>query len=220
VRLREEICRVNAAIQLDEGGGATALKVLTLADIIVANDLLRVVEIGVYRGRLLVPLGVLMETRDGGEAIGIDPYSASAAVQTDPHRVGIDLVEWPERIDWDGIHADVLARIAARRLDGCCRLVRKRSEDAAADFAPGSIDLLHVDGNHDRAAVERDVELYLPRVRPGGFIVMDDAAWPSVRPICARLADEHELVFQLHDASGTLDGVGGNDFAIFRLARG
>ncbi|HEX2160303.1 MAG TPA: class I SAM-dependent methyltransferase [Thermoleophilaceae bacterium] len=214
--LRDEMSRLNGEIRVDEGGGASALKVLAIADAIVANRLRHVVEIGVYRGRLLLPLGILMRALDG-EAIGVDPYSAAAAVQSDSHGRSIDLASWAQQVDWQGIHDDVQARIATLGIDCHCRIVRKRSEDAADDFAPASIDLLHVDGNHDRAAVERDVALFLPKVRPGGFVVMDDAAWPSVRPTCERLADEHELVLQLFDGTGMLDGVGGNDFALFRL---
>ncbi|HEX2071346.1 MAG TPA: class I SAM-dependent methyltransferase [Thermoleophilaceae bacterium] len=218
--LREELSELNATIPVDEGGGASALKVLVIADAIAANDLERVVEIGVYRGRLLLPLGLLMRRLGRGEAIGIDPYSATAAAQSDPHGRSIDLAAWAAGVDWNGIHEDVLMRIEALGLDRHCRIVRKRSEEAAPDFSAASIDVLHVDGNHDRAAVERDVALYLPKVRPGGFVVMDDAAWPSIRPVCARLADEHQMVLQLYDGSGVLDGVGGNDFAIFQLTGG
>jgi hypothetical protein len=218
--LREELRRVNAEVPVDAGGGASALKVLTIADAIVANDLHRIVEIGVYRGRLLLPLAVLMRALGRGEVIGIDPYSAAAAVQSDAHERPIDLVAWADDIDWQGLHDELLDGIARLGATESCRLVRQRSEEAAAEFALDSIDLLHVDGNHDRAAVERDVALYLPKVRPGGFVVMDDASWPSVRTICDRLADRHELVFQLYDGSGTLDGIGGNDFAIFRLTSG
>ncbi len=99
------------------------------------------------------------------------------------------------------------------------QLLRARSEEVAADFADRPIDLLHVDGNHDRAAVTRDIELFLPHMKPGGILVMDDIAWPSVRPLFEQLRDEHELLFSLVESGVYLWPQGGpNDFAVLRVA--
>jgi hypothetical protein len=214
--LRGEIERMSASIEIDSGGGATTLKALVLADLIIDHGLERVVEIGVYRGRLLLPLGVVMYTLRRGEAVGIDPYSAAAALQTDDHDVGVDLREWPETVAWEELYQGVVRAIDAWGIGAHCRVVRARSQDAADQF--DTIDLLHVDGNHDRAAVEADVARYLPKVRPGGFIVMDDASWPSVLPSYVQLREQHQLVFQLLDCRGVaIDGDPGNDFAVFRV---
>jgi hypothetical protein len=220
-RLRGELEEVSASISLDEGGGASLLKVFLLAELIVAEGLDRLVEIGVYRGRLFLPLARLLTVLGRGEMVGIDPYSASAAVQRDVKRGGVDLVEWPTTVDWSALYSEVTEGIARWGLEGHSRLIRERSEDAVDDFAAGSIDLLHVDGNHDLAAVSRDVELFLPRVRDGGIVVMDDISWPSVRPVYERLAGEHERLFSLAESGVYLWPAGGpNDFAVLRVRRG
>lgn len=41
----------------------------------------------------------------------------------------------------------------------------------------GRIALLHIDGNHDRAAAEEDVTLWSSLVAPGGWVVIDDYNW-------------------------------------------
>ena len=215
--LRDQCTRVHAEIPLDVGGGASLVKVLVLGDLIVAHGLRTVVELGVYRGRLLSPLARLLTSLGEGTAIGIDPYSEAAAVQTDEHDRGVDLVAWPTTIDWDGLYAEVSAAILRWEIGAHTSLIRERSHDAALRFAAGTIDLLHVDGNHDAAAVTQDLEDFLPAVRPGGFVVLDDICWASGLPHYQRLATEHQLVFALHDLGVTLDGIGGNDFAIFRL---
>ena len=216
--LRAEIARVCSSIPIDVGGSASLLKSLVLGDIIVTKKLVRIVEIGVYRGRLMLPLAVLMKALGRGEVVGIDPYTAADAVQTDDHQVAIDLKAWPATVAWDDIHDSVVEAIASNGLEDRARLIRSRSQDVAHDFAPGTIDLLHVDGNHDEAAVSRDVELYLPKISAGGFIVLDDVSWPSVRTAYDRLAAEHELVFELIDRPefGFADD-GWDDFAVFRL---
>jgi hypothetical protein len=220
-RLREELVEVVGSIPVDDGGGASMLKTLMLADVIIELNAKRVVEIGVYRGRLLLPLAVVMERRELGEVVGIDPYSANAAEQHDDHHVGVDLRVWPGSVDWDSLHGDVVDAIGRLGLRRSCRLLRMTSHDAAQLFEPASIDLLHIDGNHDREAVLDDARLYLPLVTPGGYVVLDDAGWSSVRPVLDHLIEQHELVFQLLDGHGlTTDGIGGNDFAVFRVREG
>lgn len=220
-RLRTDLEQVSASIPVDDGGGSSPLKVLLLAQLIVAEDLSRIVEIGVYRGRLMLPLARVLWWLGRGEMVGIDPYSAEAAVQRDVEREGIDLVAWPSTIDWDGLHREVEEAIARLELGERARLVRKRSEEAAEEFAAQPIDMLHVDGNHDEVAVRRDLELYLPHVRPGGLLVMDDIAWPSVRPVYEELAHRHEVVFSLIENGLYLWPEGGpNDFAVLRIGEG
>jgi hypothetical protein len=218
--LRQQIADAVDSIALDAGGGASLLKVYLLADLIVAESIKRVVEIGVYRGRLLLPLGLVFKHRGFGEIVGIDPYTAAAAIQNDDHDADVDLRVWPDTVQWDDLYEGVYRRISTLGLDGICRLVRTRSADAAT-FPVGSIDLLHIDGNHDRSAVENDLALYLPRVTcPNGYIVLDDASWQSVRPVFEDLRSKHKLVFQLCDIHDLgVDHVGGNDFAVFRVSQ-
>jgi hypothetical protein len=217
--LRERMAEISAAVPVDDGGGSSLVKVFLLAELIVAEGLETLVEIGVYRGRLFLPLAGLLAELGRGTMVGIDPYSPAAAVQSDVVRAGIDLVAWPETVDWEGVHDEVRAGIERWETGAHTELIRARSEDVAADFAARPIDLIHIDGNHDRAAVTRDVELFLPHVRPGGILVMDDILWPSVRPVYERLCEEHELLFSLVESGAYLWPEGGpNDFAVLRVA--
>lgn len=218
--LQGELDDVSRSISVDEGGGASLLKILVLAELIVINGLCRIVEIGVYRGRLMLPLAHLMLRLGRGEVIGIDPYSAVAAVQRDAETDGIDLVEWPHTVDWTVLHDDLIERISRWGLKERARLIRKRSRDAASAFTAASIDLLHIDGNHDREAVEEDVELFLPQVADGGFLVMDDVSWPTIRPVYESLIENHELLLALTERGVNLRaGDFANDFAILRVHR-
>jgi len=46
----------------------------------------------------------------------------------------------------------------------------------------GSVDLLFIDGGHDLATVRRDIELYLPLVKPGGVVAFHDFRFPCDVP--------------------------------------
>jgi hypothetical protein len=53
-------------------------------------------------------------------------------------------------------------------------LLRCTFDEALDQFAPDTIDLLHLDGLHTEAAVRHDVESWLPKIRPGGILLMHD----------------------------------------------
>lgn len=218
--LREDLAAVTELVPLDEGGGATTLKVFLLAELIISRELSRVVEIGVYRGRLFLPLARLMFWLKRGEVVGIDPWSAEAAVQHEAELPDIDLVEWPQTVDWEALHDGVRGHIERLGIDERARLIRQRSEDVdlATEFGDVPIDLLHVDGNHDRDAVRGDLDRFLPFMRDGSILVMDDVGWPSVRELYEEVAAEHQVLFRITEGGVLLaPASGGNDFAVLEV---
>jgi hypothetical protein len=54
--------------------------------------------------------------------------------------------------------------------------------------------MLHIDGNHGEGEVVADVEAYLPKVRPGGWVWMDDTDNPTVATATGIVEQACELV--------------------------
>ena len=109
------------------------------------------------------------------------------------------LEEWAEVTDLEAIYNEV--KEAAREYGRHIVIVRKPSLEAAKDFRVSGIrfDMVHVDGNHDIENALGDVREYIPLLNPGGFIVMDDIGWDSVKPAYDFCASRLSLVYERRD---------------------
>lgn len=138
----------------------------------------RVVEIGVYGGRSLIPQALaLKHLGNGGKIYGIDPWRLDIALAgvTEGQRP-----DWSGK-DFDRIHAKFIDDVYAYGVQDYVVPIRAKSQDARGLFADGSIDVLHIDGSHESEAAARDVRQYVPRVKHGGYVWLDDSDFKSTQ---------------------------------------
>jgi predicted O-methyltransferase YrrM len=63
-----------------------------------------------------------------------------------------------------------------------CQYKKCLSHDGAQYFADGSVDILFIDAGHSKEAVMRDIESWLPKMKPNGIIAGHDyTAWAGVK---------------------------------------
>lgn len=152
------------------------------------NDFLECVEIGVYGGQSLLPAAMaLRDTSRGGIVAGIDPYTAAASLDGLQPEVAR---QWWGDLDHDAIRAG--AEKAIRPYATWCRLVVAMPDDVADGYH--GLHYLHVDDSHATATALRNVRTWLPKLLPGGVLVLDDATWESVQPARALIAAECQLI--------------------------
>lgn len=125
-----------------------------------------IVEVGVYHGQSTA--GLCVEIANSGKAIRLDV---------------VDHFNGSEREDWtvpDDLRARFDANIAPVR-----HLIRNvhamKSTEAAALYAPASLDFVWIDAAHDPQSVLEDLEAWWPAVKPGGLFAGHDADWPTVQ---------------------------------------
>ena len=132
-----------------------------------------VVEIGTFHGRTAVFMAKTLE------AIGV----RAPVLCIDP----FDRVQ-PTPFNPQGNYQAFLETVRAAGLEDTCLPLAAFAEHAAG-VVPDSAGVLVVDGNHDYPAVRQDLELYGPKVIPGGLMFVDDygPAYPGVM----RAVDEY-----------------------------
>lgn len=164
-------------------------KILAICGVVPSAPRGDLVEIGALFGKSSYVLNRVGSYFDIGATLCVDPWNLGLSVQTDaPEHIQKASGGW----DWDVVYAGFLVAML-----GCTappfNYLRRPSAEANAHYRAhrsvaspefgdtplaGSIAVLHLDGNHDEAAVAEDFALWGPLVKPGGWIIFDDYAWP------------------------------------------
>jgi len=150
------------------------------------------VELGVYGGQFLALIASAMQevTDDISEyAIhGIDPWSTDALLSRGGVYSG-DCEYW-STLDLESVYRQTLQ---AMREFSNVHLHRMDSVSGLVKFPFPTIDLLHIDGNHSEWHSTQDVLNWVPRVRQGGWIYLDDSDWPSLQTARRFLLEDADL---------------------------
>jgi predicted O-methyltransferase YrrM len=136
------------------------------------GDVVRVVEIGSFRGRSAIVLASA-----GAEVVCIDPHAGS---DRGPQEIAADAERGAA--DLEAFRANLARAGVADRV----RHVRAFS-GAALDEVPGPVDVLFVDGAHRFAPARADLVHWGARVHAGGRMLVHDA-WSSVGVTLALMA--------------------------------
>lgn len=129
-----------------------------------ASDLVAVlkpavlVELGVDRGESYFAFcQSAVENQTGTRCFGIDTW------QGDEHAGGYDETTFAQ-----------VSEHNRENYESFSTLIRSSFDDALARFENESIDVLHLDGLHTEAAVLHDLDGWLPKLRPGGILLLHD----------------------------------------------
>lgn len=177
----------HAMDQLD--GWCSKFKASVLVDLVLMLKPENVVEVGVFGGKSLVPMAIACQSINKGVVTGIDPWSADRSIE------GMDGANfnWWGSINHEAILNHLISKINHFELNEWIVLSRNTSEGAEPIQ---NIDILHIDGNHSEKAAEFDIKKWVPLVRKGGVVIMDDINWDGPKKAmewlnmhCTKLAE-------------------------------
>jgi predicted O-methyltransferase YrrM len=171
--------------EYDEGGWCFEEKRKLIHNLVKTTHSKVCVEIGVYKGSSLFAFAEILETI-GGKITGIDPWSFEMSKNDiESKDNGYEDYFYNQLLKgqetFDIIYNNVCDIVSTNDMSKTITLIRKPSEDVFIEFENESIDIIHIDGNHNETNVSRDILLYLPLVKKGGYIIMDDSDWNGVK---------------------------------------
>lgn len=145
-----------------------------MLDLVLNNKPQTCVEIGVYGGSSIFPTALGLKYNKNGTVYAIDPWKNEDCIQF--HKDGD-----PNKKFWGTIDLGVVFSKYTQMLDKFELkkhvITLKMTSDEALTQVPDTIDILHIDGNHQEEACFYDTVHYSPKVKVGGYIWFDDAGW-------------------------------------------
>lgn len=128
------------------------------------------VEIGALGGSTTYPIARALHFLKEGKLYAIDAWDHEAfceGLEADDS----NLHYWASlHYDLDKVYRQLLFLLQTGQLGPYCIPLRMRSEQAVMFFEKETIDLLYLDGNLSSRGSLQDAKLYLPKVKPGGYI--------------------------------------------------
>jgi len=170
-------------------GECSLQKILALCAVVRDAPPGDLVEIGCLYGKSCYVLNRLAVHFGTGATLAVDAWDLELSVQHDaPENIQKASGGW----DWETVYQGFLVnmqgctappfnylRATSAKAHRCYHDSRVvASHEFGATTYAGRIALLHIDGNHDEAAVEADFQLWSPHLAAGGWIVFDDYHWP------------------------------------------
>jgi len=121
-------------------------------------------EIGVFRGQVLSLIKLIAESQKFKECrrFGVTPLTSAGGHWESDYKSDIEKIHDVHHLDKDyklfvGLSTD------EKIISDVCSTLK-------------DIDILYIDGGHDYDTVVSDLKCYLPLIKPGGILVVDDAA--------------------------------------------
>lgn len=124
------------------------------------------VEIGSWKGRSTVAIGLALLEAGRGRLHAIDPHTGSA-----------DHIAAHSSVD---TFSEFMRNIEAADLDGVVTPVRSTSHRARSMFSGFSVNFLFVDGSHEYRDVLQDIEDWQPALAVNSLVAFNDVFCPGV----------------------------------------
>ncbi|MEN9344192.1 MAG: Methyltransferase domain [Chlamydiota bacterium] len=193
-------------IQELKNSWCSAEKINLLMDLTLLTHPKICVEIGAFTGSSVLPVATTLKYLNSGKIFAVDAWSNAEATKyladNDPNK------QWWSQLDMQSVHNSYQHLINKWSLRNFCAEIFKPSAQAVFDI-PSEIDFLHLDGNFSERGALEDAELYLPKVKSGGYILLSNfylmigREQPKMKAFVA-LCDACEVVASIENDNAVL----------------
>lgn len=180
-------------------------KVNLIMDVISVTKPQICVEVGAFTGSSVLPIACTLQYLGKGKVFAIDAWDNAEVVKyldnDDPNRA------WWSQVNMQQAYNTMQGRLGQWRLFQYCNVIRSPSSEAVKQV--NNIDFLHLDGDYSEKGSLKDIELYLPKVKTGGYIlfsnlfIMVKNKQPKLKAFCA-LFESCELVAEIENDNAVL----------------
>lgn len=187
-----EVKRDTIAQMANISGWCEQEKAILMMDLIKEHKFECCIEIGVFAGKSLLPIINALRYNNYGHVFGIDAWSAKEATKgfskLNPH------YSWWNSLDYRNFYQQTITLVKQIEGGKYCSIVKQTSQDALSLFKNDSIDFIHIDGSHGEEEALQDVKNYFPKIKNGGYILLNDCNWFSMKSALIFLMERTETI--------------------------
>jgi hypothetical protein len=162
-------------------------KATDLAEVILERKPKVIVESGIFGGRSLFAMAMVLRANGGGVVWGVDPWTVEAAHEGEKDKANIDW--WEKNVQLEEIYRQFVQNTLDFGLLPHINWIRAKGEVAAGVFAPRSIEFFHLDSNHSELISCREVETWAPKMADHSIWIMDDTDWSTQAKAIQKIRD-------------------------------
>jgi cephalosporin hydroxylase len=167
--LTNHVCTVLPSLQ----GWCSKEKALNFMELVLEEKPKICVEIGVFGGSSIFPVASALKFLEQGVVIGIDPWDKLECLKNLTLKEDEKHIEWWGKVPMDTVYQSYLSMLRRFGLDKYCKTIKKTAENAASEIQ--EIDILYLDAIYSEESALGILKLYMPKVRSGGYVWINDA---------------------------------------------
>ena len=173
------------------GGWCDPQKGLEIAKLVFESKPQRIAEIGVFEGKSTLALAYACKLNGSGTVYAIDSWKKEDCIDDEL----MANQEWWAKLDLDNHYEAFVRHCVRAEVVRHIQFCRMSSWDASR-FLP-DVDMVHIDANHAEWPSTSDVVNWLPKLKVGGYLVMDDVNWESTKTAVRFIEKRCEFVTRL-----------------------
>jgi len=157
------------------GGWCDFEKGIEIGKIVFESKPQRIADVGVFEGKSTLALAQACKLNGSGTVYAIDSWKKEDCLddETNTHQ------EWWATLNLDNHYEAFVGHCVRAQVVKHIQFCRMSSWDASR-FLP-DMDMVHIDANHAEWPSTSDVVNWLPKLKVGGCLIMDDVNWDSTQ---------------------------------------
>lgn len=164
------------ATQLPQmGGWCDQQKALELAKVVLEHGHQKIADVGVFEGKSTLALAYACKLNGSGVVYAVDSWSKNDCIETE----STANAEWWAALDLDNHYEGFIRHCVRAEVVRHINVCRMSSRNAS--YILPELDMVHIDANHAEWPSTSDVVQWLPKVKIGGHIVLDDVNWETTQ---------------------------------------
>lgn len=133
------------------------------------------VEVGVFGGASLLPIAMTLKRIKLGHVYAVDSWNNSDCTKympdEDPNK------DWWSHLPLNDFYTSFVEALKINKVKKKCTIIKGESVRSASKFKDNSIDFLNWDGNLSSLGAQKELQAYLPKIKSGGYILVNNVKW-------------------------------------------